>query len=66
MAEENKSIADGVVHIEKVSHDSAAETQTVSAAAQEQSAAMQEIAASSHNLAGLAEDLQTQVAKFRT
>ncbi len=65
MADENQAIADGVVRVEKVSQGSAGETQTVSAAAEEQSAAMQEIASSSHNLAGLAEELKSQVAAFK-
>ncbi|MCU6712783.1 methyl-accepting chemotaxis protein [Paenibacillus sp. J5C_2022] len=40
-------------------------TQTVSAAAQEQMAAMEEISAAATTLAGMAEQLQEQVAKFR-
>ena len=65
MTEENQAIASGIIQVEKVSQDSADETQTVSAAAQQQSAAMEEIAASSHNLAALAEDLKAQTVKFK-
>ena len=65
MSEENKTVQRSVVEIDKVANNSASETETVSAAAEEQSATMQEIAAASHHLTEMADELQRQIAKFK-
>lgn len=54
------------VHIiDKISRNTAAESQSVSAATEEQSASMEKIASSSEALAKLAQDLQEAVNHFR-
>lgn len=54
-----------VESIDKISRDTAAHTQTVSAATQQQSASMQEIAASSDSLSRMAQELQQAVRAFQ-
>ena len=61
----SQHIVNAIQVVETLSRDAMAEAETVSAATQEQSASMQEIAASSHALATLAEELQTEVARFQ-
>ena len=66
IAKGSERIVHSVRDVEKISRDSAAEAQTVSAATEEQSASMQEIASSSQALARLAGELQQAMTKFRT
>ncbi len=61
----SQQIVNSVQKIDKLSKKSADEAQSVSAATEEQLASMEEVATSSAALAKLAQDLQTEVAKFR-
>lgn len=65
MAYDSQQIVTSVKGINKISHDTARESETVSAATEEQSASMEEIAASSQALAKLAEELRENVSRFR-
>lgn len=58
-------IVGSIREVESISRDSAAETQTVSAATEEQTASMEEIAAASQVLAQLASKLQSSLMKFQ-
>ena len=61
----SQRIITAIKSVEKISRETAAEAQNVSAATEEQSASTEEIASSSQSLANLAGDLQTAVVKFR-
>jgi len=61
----SERIEGSVNRIDEFSKKSAGESQNVSAAAEEQLASMEEIASSSQALAKLAQDLQSEVTKFR-
>ncbi len=61
----SERIDSSVKRIDEFSKKSAGESQNVSAAAEEQLASMEEIASSSQALAKLAQDLQSEVTKFR-
>jgi methyl-accepting chemotaxis protein len=65
VANGSQQIVASIKCIEKISHDAAAQLQSVSAATEEQSASTEEIASSSQSLATLAGDLQGAVSKFR-
>lgn len=65
MAGGSQQIVGAVKKIDGLSKASASEAQSVSAATEEQLASMEEIASSSQTLAKLAQDLQTEVARFR-
>ncbi len=65
MAAGSEQIVGSVKKIDSLGKKSADESQSVSAAAEEQLASMEEIASSSHALAKLAQDLQTEVTKFK-
>lgn len=65
MAAGSQNIVASVKDIDRISKQSSAHTQTVSAATEEQLASMQEIASSSQALAALAQNLQSEVNKFR-
>ncbi|MBP2655213.1 MAG: mcpA 4 [Firmicutes bacterium] len=65
MAAGSQQIVSSVKDINRISKETAGESQTVSAATEEQSASMQEIAASSQALAKLAEELRTNVLRFK-
>ncbi len=58
-------IVGAVDSIDEVSRETAAHTQTISAAAQEQSASSEEIASSSNALAQMAVELQDSTSKFK-
>lgn len=58
-------IVNEVDAIEQISRDTAAETETVSAATEQQSASLEEIAGASQSLAHLAEQLQTALQHFK-
>ena len=58
-------IVHAVDDMQKVSRDTAEQTQTVAAATEEQAASMEEIASSSRSLAHLAEELQVAVSRFK-
>ncbi len=64
MAGNSKQMVSAVLQIEKISKDTAGQTQSVSATTQEQSASVEEIAASSQDLAKMAADLQKAVSRF--
>jgi methyl-accepting chemotaxis protein len=68
-AEELSVSSSEVVHtvdsVKIVAGETAGDTQTISAAAEEQSASMEEIASSSQALANMASELQVIVSKFR-
>ena len=66
VAEGSEKIVTSVHTISELSNSAAGEIETVSAATEEQSASMEQIAAASHNLAKMAEDMHSTVAKFRT
>jgi methyl-accepting chemotaxis protein len=61
----SQRIVASIKSVEKISRETAAETQNVSASTEEQSASTEEIASSSQSLATLAGDLQTAVSQFR-
>ena len=65
MAGESKQITVSFEELDKISKETAEQTQTVSAATEEQSASIEEIASSSQALAKLAVELQNEVKKFR-
>lgn len=65
MAASSQNIVTSVEDIDRISKQSSANTQMVSAATEEQLASMEEIASSSQALAGLAQDLQAEVVKFK-
>ena len=65
MAAGSRKIVNSFETIDKLSQQTAGETQTVSAATEEQLASMEEIASSSQALSQLAQDLQNAVAQFR-
>lgn len=65
MATGSQQIVDSVRKIGDLSKESAGESQSVSAATEEQLASMEEIANSSQALAQLAQNLQSEVTKFR-
>ena len=58
-------IVHAVDDMQRVSRDTAEQTQTVAAATEEQAASMEEIASSSRSLAHLAEELQVAVSRFK-
>lgn len=58
-------VADGSRQVEELANQSAAEAQSTSAATEEQLAANQEITSSSQALAGLAEQLKSDMARFK-
>ena len=64
MADGSQQIVTSVRDIDRISQETAGQTESVSAATEEQSASMEEIAASSQDLAKMAEELQTTVRKF--
>ncbi len=59
------SIVGAVDSIDEVSRDTAAHTETISAAAEEQSASSSEIATASDSLAKMASELQAATGKFK-
>lgn len=65
MDDGSRALTSAIYDVDKVSKESAAEAQTVSAATEEQSASMEQIASSSQSLAKLAGGLQEAVAKFK-
>lgn len=65
IADGDKTMMESIYDIGQVSRENATKAQSVAAVTEEQSASMQQISASSQNLAKLAEDLQTAVAKFK-
>ncbi|WP_371371937.1 methyl-accepting chemotaxis protein [Sporomusa aerivorans] len=65
IASGSQQIVRSVKKIDALSKTSAGEAQTVSAATEEQLASMEEIASSSEALSKLAQELHTEVAKFR-
>lgn len=65
MAAGSQQIVGSVKKIDSLGKKSADEAQSVSSAAEEQLASMEEIASSSQALAKLAQDLQTEVTKFK-
>lgn len=65
MAASSQNIVVSVKDINNISKHSSAHAQTVSTATEEQLASMEEIASSSQALAHLAQDLQSEVTKFR-
>jgi methyl-accepting chemotaxis protein len=65
MASGSKLIVMSVRDIDKISNNTAVQTQTVSAATEEQSASLEEIAASSQALAKMAETLTMTVSEFK-
>lgn len=65
MAAGSQQIVVSAQKIDTLSKNSASEAESVSAATQEQLASMEEIASSSQALAKLAQDLQSEVARFR-
>ncbi|MDU2065362.1 MAG: methyl-accepting chemotaxis protein [Sporomusaceae bacterium] len=64
VTEHSKGLVDLVCDIDRITKDNAAETETISAAAQEQAAALGEIAEASRSLAQLAGDLSENVNQF--
>ena len=60
-----QSIVEAVDSIDTVSRDTANQTQTISSATQEQSASNEEIAAAAHSLSQLAEEMNSEVSKFK-
>lgn len=60
-----QQIVGSVQRIDQISNTTASETQMVSAATEEQLASMEEIASSSQSLSVLAQNLQTEIAKFK-
>lgn len=65
MAGESQQIVEAAKKIDNLGKVSVGEAQNVSAATEEQLASMEEIASSSEELSKLAQQLQTEVAKFR-
>ena len=63
--ESSNVISSAVSEIQKVSLEVANEAQTVSASTEEQAATMQEIVRASQELAEMAQDLQSEVRKFK-
>ena len=59
------SMSESVATVRRVSEKSADETQSISASTEEQSASVEEIAAASRALAKLAEELMSEVGKFK-
>ena len=60
-----QSIIEAVDSIDTVSRDTANQIQTISSATQEQSASNEEIAAAAHSLSQLAEEMNSEVSKFK-
>lgn len=65
LSSSSAEVVQAVGSVKAIAGDTAGNTQTISAAAEEQSATMQQIAASSQALARMAEQLQELIAKFR-
>jgi methyl-accepting chemotaxis protein len=65
LSRSNGEVVQAVGSVKAVAADTAANTQTISAAVEEQSATMQQIAAASQALSTMAEDLQVVISKFR-
>ncbi|MDF2501341.1 MAG: methyl-accepting chemotaxis sensory transducer [Anaerosporomusa subterranea] len=65
LSQSSGEVVQAVSSVKAVAADTAANTQTISAAVEEQSATMQQIAASSQALSSMAEDLQLVISKFR-
>lgn len=65
MALGSQQIVSSVQDIDKISKNTAGQTQSVSAATEEQSASMEEVAAASRSLAKMAEELQVAIGKFK-
>ena len=65
LAGSSQQIVLSVREINKLCQDSSGEAQSVSAATEEQTASMEEIASASQSLSRLAQDLQTEISKFR-
>ena len=65
LAGSSQQIVSSVREINKLCQDSSGEAQSVSAATEEQTASMEEIASASQSLSKLAQDLQTEISKFR-
>lgn len=65
LAAGSQSIVTSVDSMEKVSKNTAGQTQMVSASTEEQSASMEEIASSSQKLAQMAEELKTTIRAFQ-
>lgn len=64
LAASSDEVVRSVDSVRIVASDTAADSQTISAAAEEQSASMEEISSSSQALAHMAGELQAIVAKF--
>lgn len=64
MAGGSQRIVSSITQIDEISKDNIGQTQTVSAATEEQTASAEQIASASQSLAKMAQDLQTEVAKF--
>lgn len=65
MADGSQHIVSAIKQIENISKDNLGQSQNVSAATEEQSASVEQIASASQSLAGMAQDLQIAVGKFR-
>lgn len=65
MASSSQQVVSSIREIDSISKENSEQTQTVSAATEEQTASVEQIASASQSLAGLAEELQNAVSKFR-
>ncbi|MDU4961346.1 MAG: methyl-accepting chemotaxis protein [Sporomusaceae bacterium] len=65
LSQSSNAVVQAVSGVKTVAGDTAANTQTISAAVEQQSATMQQIAASSHALSEMAEELQLLIRQFR-
>jgi len=65
MTENKNVIIDLTQNLSSIAEENAAGTQQASAAIEEQAASMAEISHSAENLAGIAQNLQTQIGKFQ-
>ncbi|MPM27522.1 IS66 family transposase ISPsy43 [bioreactor metagenome] len=65
MAGSSQQVVASVRAIDKISKESAGQTQMASATAEEQSASIEEIASSSQSLSKMAQDLQSAISRFK-
>lgn len=65
VAAEASEVEQAIGYIRNLSEETAGNTETISAAAEEQLASLQEMASSSADLSGMAEQLQQMVGKFK-
>ena len=64
-AAQGAEVVEHIIETSRIAADVAGEAQTVSAATEEQLASMEEIASSSHRLAGMAEEQDELLRRFR-